>query len=444
MRKSEKARKYGVSPNKAAPMLALAVLLAGCAQSGNNPPEGSKENEENQMTKEPIELVVLSRLSEAMFKDSLADPVRKKYPNVTLKQLSFTGKLDELISSNVPIDILDSNTVTIYDSSRMKLAEDLTPYMKRFSVNLSALDERILEAVNKTYYFEGKLLALPITVGVASLHYNKDLFDKFGVPYPKDGMTWEEVREIAKKMTRKEGGVQYRGIELHLDSTMVRNQLSLPVVDQKTKQAAVTTAGWERWFDTMKSLYEIEGNIPERDKWGTGTPTFLKDRTIAMYAIATMFGPLPDAVKAGLNWDVVTLPSFSDIPNTTIQPWMPSLAVSTQSKHKDEAFQVIAFIFSEEGQLANTKIGRPSVLKNPEINKHFGESIEVLRGKNAAAYRKNKLAVVSPSNTEYDDVAYSILKDKFREFVYGDKDRNTALREAEEAINKKIAEALQK
>ncbi len=37
------------------------------------------------------------------------------------------------------------------------------------------------------------------------INYNRDLFDKAGVAYPKQGWTWDEFREVAKALTVKDG-----------------------------------------------------------------------------------------------------------------------------------------------------------------------------------------------------------------------------------------------
>ena len=37
------------------------------------------------------------------------------------------------------------------------------------------------------------------------INYNRDLFDKAGVAYPKQGWTWDEFREVAKELTVKDG-----------------------------------------------------------------------------------------------------------------------------------------------------------------------------------------------------------------------------------------------
>jgi multiple sugar transport system substrate-binding protein len=57
----------------------------------------------------------------------------------------------------------------------------------------------------------GKLFALPTHQDVMITLYHKDLFDKFGIPYLKDGMTWDDLYAVSKRITRNEGGVNYVG-----------------------------------------------------------------------------------------------------------------------------------------------------------------------------------------------------------------------------------------
>ena len=80
----------------------------------------------------------------------------------------------------------------------------------------------------------------------AEMYYNKDLFDRFGVPYPKDGMTWDEVYALAQKVTRTEGGVAYKGFAFQDFYLFTANQLSLSFVDGKTEKSVVNSDGWKK------------------------------------------------------------------------------------------------------------------------------------------------------------------------------------------------------
>ena len=48
---------------------------------------------------------------------------------------------------------------------------------------------------------QGKLYSIPPVYGTVVCFYNKALFKKAGLPYPKDGWTWEEFRGACKKLT---------------------------------------------------------------------------------------------------------------------------------------------------------------------------------------------------------------------------------------------------
>ena len=47
----------------------------------------------------------------------------------------------------------------------------------------------------------GKIYAVPPAYGTLPILYNKKLFDKAGVPYPKIGWTWEQFRDACRKLT---------------------------------------------------------------------------------------------------------------------------------------------------------------------------------------------------------------------------------------------------
>ncbi len=49
--------------------------------------------------------------------------------------------------------------------------------------------------------FDGKQYGVPLSVNGRILFYNKNIFDRFNVPYPEAPLTWREFIEIAKNVT---------------------------------------------------------------------------------------------------------------------------------------------------------------------------------------------------------------------------------------------------
>ncbi|MFC4306302.1 extracellular solute-binding protein [Cohnella boryungensis] len=52
----------------------------------------------------------------------------------------------------------------------------------------------------------GRLYGLSNAYNSQALYYNKDLFDRAGVAYPRDGMNWEEVLQLAQRFNQAQSG----------------------------------------------------------------------------------------------------------------------------------------------------------------------------------------------------------------------------------------------
>ncbi|CAG7625246.1 ABC transporter substrate-binding protein [Paenibacillus allorhizosphaerae] len=426
----------------AAVLLTASLALQGCSQgnSASNPKGNPAAGEAQKINTEPVNLTVWASMSEEVFQKLVVQPVKMKYPHISLTMVGTDKKIPDLIASdNVP-DIITDSIASIPKYEELKLAEDLTPFVKAFNLDLGRISPVVLDTVRKASS-DGKLSGLPISGNVVMMYYNKDTFDRFGVPYPKDGMTWDETYELAKKMTKTDGGVQYRGFHFQDVFQFTANQLSLPIVDSKTNKAAVNNDKWRKLFENYARFFTIPGNEVDDKTYGGHQNQFLKDKTIAMYVTSSIFSKLPDALKDGLNFDMVTLPSFSEAPGITTQVDGGIRIVSSTSKHKDQAFLALSAMLSDEAQVWTARNGNTAVLNDPKILEEFGKDIEILKDRNRLGFVRNKPAPPSPSITKYDASAYSIVRSQFKKMVLTHADVNTILRETEELINKAIAEA---
>ncbi|WP_079913816.1 ABC transporter substrate-binding protein [Paenibacillus sp. 32352] len=419
------------------------VLLASLVQGCSEKTDGKKEDgaASAKINTDPVTLTFYGNMSEELFQKLVVAPVKLKYPHIDMTLVPMTKKIDELMASGEVPDILGDNISAIGKYQTLGLLEDLTPYVKTFNLDLAKIDPVVMDTVRKNSG-DGKLYALPISGNVVTMYYNKDIFDRFGVPYPTDGMTWDQVYELAKKVTRTDGGVAYRGYDFQDLFQVQYNQLSIPVIDEKTNKAIVNNAEWKKLFENWARFYTITGNEVDMTTYGKGLNLFSKDKTLAMYSTSSFFSSMPEAVKNGLNYDVVSLPSFPEAPNTGVQVEGGARMITTTSKHKDQAFLALSAMLTEDAQRLIARNGNSSILANSDINKDFGLDIEVLKGKNREAFIKNKNAKPFPSITKYDAAAFSIMRSQFKKVATGQADVNTALREAEELINKSIADQM--
>jgi multiple sugar transport system substrate-binding protein len=429
----------------AAAALSAALLLQGCAQGKTGGSEAPKEQEAAvpKISTDPVTITIWGSMSDQLFQKTVVDPVKLKYPHITMQMVSSAqNKMPDLIASgNVP-DIIADSMAAMRTHMDNKLLEDMTPYVQKYKTDLGVISPVVLDSV-RAISSDGKLLGLPISGNLVMMYYNKDLFDRFGVPYPKDGMTWDEVYALAQKVTRTEGGVAYKGFAFQDFYLFTANQLSLSFVDGKTEKSVVNSDGWKKLFETYARFFRIPGNEVDAKTFGTGLDQFLKDRTVAMYVTSSIFSNLPDAIKTGFNVDMVSLPSFSEAPRTTTQVDGGVRMISTTSKNKDQAYLALTAMLTNEAQSVIARSGGFPVMKDPKVMEQFGLDIEVLKDKNRLGFVYNKPAAPSAFKTKYDAAAVAIVRAQFRKMVLEpNSDVNTILREADELVNKAIKEAV--
>jgi multiple sugar transport system substrate-binding protein len=428
-------------------MVAFMLVFAGCSSSGgkNDEANGGGSGKAYQMDITPVTLTIFTTMADELFKQVIGNPMQKKYPFITLNHMhpdntDIGAFMEKSISAGTIPDITFASPGDINKLQDLQVLTDLTPLAKKHNFDLGRLDPNVLSGMKK-YSEKNELLGMPESLAGTVLLYNLAIFDKFGVPYPKDGMTWDQTKELAKKVSRDDGGRHYRGLDINLGYLPFNNQLSLGVVKPETGKADVNNEGWKKWFNNMKSIYEIPGNEVTAAQYNKAPVQFMNEQSLAMYASGTgVLSKISDAVQNGLVWDMVTFPAYPDLPNTGTQPNATFYFISSASKNKDISFDVIAWLLSDEVQTANSRTGRISVLKNQEIRNEYGKDLDYLRGKNAAALFKNKAAAPAV-RTANDRLVLTPLKSKFKDVVLQKEDVNSALREAEEAANQAIQEA---
>lgn len=424
------------------PAIAVAcilTLLVGCSGNlgkGNTEAQPADLERQEQAPLEPVTLrihISTTYGEDDFFQDVFVNPVKAKYPHITLERvLPQQGESHEILaaSGNIP-DLLVDGVGNIMLRHDLGLNMDLTALAKKHQSDLTRFRPVVLDAHRSS---DGKeLYGIPWNGNFNALYYNKDLFDKFGVAYPHDGMMWSDAVELSRRLTRTDGGVQYHGYDM--DSMhRITFPLSITAIDAQTNQAKVNTDGWRTAFTLGQQIYTIPGGPPV---FSAGINRFMKDRTTAMLGTINLIYRLIGEEGQGLNWDVVQYPSYPERPNTFGRVDVHSLQISPTSKYKDEAFLVADLIGSREVQLKLVrKHARYALLDDPrnEIMNQFGADIPELKGKNVANIFRSTYAPFTIAHKQ-ENAAFRIVTNKFLEMI-GGKDMNTALREAEEEINK--------
>ncbi|WP_158606622.1 ABC transporter substrate-binding protein [Paenibacillus ginsengarvi] len=424
--------------------LTFSVLVTACGGGqGGGSASGSTDTKKEEKPKDPYTMVIFTAgVSEKEFNDRFSETLKTKFPHVTIEYI-MSGKgqtIADLVAANKIPDIIRTDVPTLQTGYMdYKIHYDMSELVKKYKYDTNRFTKVFLDEIIDAGG-TGALYGLPVPPYFPqATYYNKDLFDKFGVAYPKNGMTWDELYELAKKMTRTDGGTVYRGFSANPTNTLRDNVLSLPILDPKGTGLA-DSAKWSTLYQNLLRFYQIPNNTIEANP-SLEDKAFNKGNVGLMTNQHNIYLVIPPEV----NWDLVSYPKFKDGPDLMPQRGPAYWSITNTSKHKDEAFEMIMAMLSDESQLADSKRGIPTTLNNPEIAKVLGQSDPIYSKKNMNAINYYKPANYTPKRkmgevTVPGATQQGLIGNTFVEVAQGKKDINTALREIDEKLKAALEE----
>jgi multiple sugar transport system substrate-binding protein len=191
--------------------LALATILAACFQQPTPTPSGEKpaigvEGEE-------VTITFACDYGATYEFEKLAQSFHQAHPTINVRVISIEDVLGIGLGDPWPKDSIARlasaadvvNTWFRPADIRSGLIMNLQPFIE---ADRSFQAEDFYPGTLEGFQWNGGTWALPAGVEAHLTFYNKDLFDRAGVPYPKAGWTLEDFLDIAKRLTvRQEGEV---------------------------------------------------------------------------------------------------------------------------------------------------------------------------------------------------------------------------------------------
>lgn len=423
----------------------LALAACGTTKGGV---ESEQPAEPQPQPKEPITLYIQNIYSGSPtaeeFKEQYGKLIQQKFPYIEKIEYysNATRPLDQVMIGKERMDIIITSQATFHTTFLPNsLQTDLTESIAQTKYDLNRLDRSSLELVRKLG--GGKLYGLPVDAGGTYMLYNKDLFDKFGIAYPPNHMTWEQFADLSRRLSRTDNGVAYHGAALAPVNFLIRNPYGLNHLDSASDKADFSNPLWSQFLNPIAALYQIPGNAKTAAQLGTSGALnlFSKDRVAAMYSPIIANDLSLTFTFGDLNFDFTHFPTMPGAPGS-VQTYPNIYAVSSTSPHKAEAFDVIAFMTSDEVQMAKSRRGVFSSLNNKAIRAAFGQDApESIKKKNLGVFAEPNAYTAPTHMSEYTATANTELNAALTEVITTGKDMNTALREAAEKANQKIEQA---
>lgn len=331
------------------------TLLSGCGESnsaGNVQDSGNADGGSQQTKPVEITFTVWDYETTDYWK-VLVEAFEKENPDIKVKvtdigSTDYDTKIPVMLSSGDTSDVITIKSLPIYTS----LVEKNLLLPLDDMVEKSGLDTAPYRGSDEAIRMHDHLYGLPFRNDYYLLYFNKTLFDKAGVAYPTNDMTWNEYRELAKRLTSGEGNDKVYGSYLHTwAGSLFRWGLD--------GNHSIADGNYE----FLKPVYELFLGMQNDDKsamdYGTlktgnihYSGPFYKEQA-AMEPMGTWFANLIINTKnkgeTNVNWGAVKAPHFEgQDPNVAVSNPTP-ISINKNSAHPEEAWKFVQFMCSEPG-----------------------------------------------------------------------------------------------
>lgn len=266
------------------------------------------------------------------------------------------------------------------DFSLLRKADKLQNLDELASRNKTKLTDNVTPGVLDFLRGEdgGPLYAIGPAFHADAMYFNKDIFDRLDIPYPTDGMTWEQTIALAdrvmqdKRREKDEIGLHIPWLRGPFDLLrQIAGTEGLKYADAKTGTVTFDTPGWERLFKQLAAAYKRGTFVAtwpeEREENGTtyydqaameSVDLFKKGNAAITIDNDNLLFNLKASAKPKFEYGVVTAPARSSDPGIGGEVQLYQLfAIPASSTHAEEAWQMLSFFMSERVGKAKAGLG---------------------------------------------------------------------------------------
>jgi len=275
----------------------------------------------------------------------------------------YTSKILTRVAGGAAPDIIASEVNMFVNFAAKGVLEDLTPYIEKDAE--FSMDDFFPEVVER-FTVDGQVQAIPRdTAPFACVFYNKDLFDKFGVDYPTDDWTWDDMLEKAQALTVRDAanrvtqygfyGWAWQNFVYGAGGGFVDN------VDKPTRSVLNEEAakvGLQFYTDLIVK-HKVMPTPVALSNLGMGVDTMFSSGKLAMFLSGIW--ETPALRTRSFRWDVAMFPK-GPTGERRFGTGGTGYALLKSSKNKEAAWEVIKALTGPQGQaeLARRGLAQPA------------------------------------------------------------------------------------
>ena len=311
---------------------------------------------------------------------TLIDAFEKAEPDVDV-QLVEASDRDDLIArlstslaGGSPPDLFLMNYRFYGQFAAREALEPLASYLDDSDVfEEGDFYEEALDA----FRWQDEQTCLPQNISSLVLYFNRDLFKQYNVPLPKNGMSWLELLDRAKALTRDKDGNPVRGADpdlpqantapaeiygLGIEPTIIRFapfiwSNSGDIVDDQEAPTRMTLDNPQA-REILQSVFELRtkhGVVPtDQEVEAEDDESRFANGRLAMLFQSRRSTPL-FRESAKFDWDVVSIPVFDKAAGILHSD---AYCMTKGSKNKDAAWTFVEYALGPEGAKVVAETGR--------------------------------------------------------------------------------------
>ncbi|RXZ77082.1 extracellular solute-binding protein [Paenibacillaceae bacterium] len=304
-------------------------------------------------------------------------------------------EMKKLLTGDNPVDVVIFEYNMLRSLVQDNLLAELDPFITQDKFDVTDYVPAVIDGIKDAG--DNKIFALTPTFTSSALFYNKKIFQDLQLSPPTDGMSWNDVMNLARQVASGEGDERKFGLQLNRwggdgfwDTQTFAEPLQLRVFDDKGEKMLVNSDNWAKVWDTISGLYRDKIMPSQNDNQSM----YKEDRPFNPYAndmflagrVAMMIGDyyyLGDLKRASNNqagvedfqmidWDVVSHPFHDELPGVGGNVYLSALTgINAKAQNPKGAWDYVKFLNGKEwaklkSRSVNEMVSRKEFLKERE------------------------------------------------------------------------------
>lgn len=395
--------------------------------------------------KEPVTLKFMQYTASGSQEQTLSDMVKafeSANPDVKVKvdivdYNNYYTKLNTQLASGDAPDVFEVGYENFVSYAAKNTLKDLTPIIAK---DTTFKPEIYKGLAYDSFKYSGKQYGVVESFSDVVLFYNKDLFDKKQVEYPKADWTWKQELEAAQKLTDAKSGVwgTYSPIQFYeFYKTIAQNGGGIWSADGKptvNSKENIEALNWmldkAKKYKVSPALNDDTFNQPDAD-----LNAFKAGKLAMLRGGIWNFGRFADAP---FKWDIALEPGNT---KKAHHFFADGLVVSEKTKNAEAAWKFIKFM-SSDPSVVSKRIEKgwsvPAVSDEKVMEAYFKQTPPASKKIVLDALNSLVLTPVGPIPDKWNDLTKAIGDELDKAKLKSDYTAEKALNEAQAKIEKLV------